>query len=174
MLQIGEELAVRIRPLVRDELEETLRSKIYASYSPATEKGKVVKNYNETHTHQQTHPYHHTGLLLRNIRGVIEGNSAVVKVFPEQYENGTTTSEVYDYLKYGTPEKPKKAGVDSYYFDHKQSLSPYIQQLPHDFEKETAIHMDRFLSNLANEISTKNKNGKYTDKVKERNIAKYE
>ena len=79
--EIADEAAIRIRPIIRDELEQTLREEIYASYTPATKSGKETQEYNESHKHQKSRPYHHTGILASSIYANIEGRLLLKKVF---------------------------------------------------------------------------------------------
>ena len=72
MKSMGDEIVERIKPKIRDELEQTLRSEIYASYTPADKKSQKS---NKDTKNQNTRPYHHTGILVSSIQGVIEGDT---------------------------------------------------------------------------------------------------
>ena len=149
--KVADEAAVRIRPVVRDELEQTLRAEIYASYTPATEKGKVVKDYNESHKHQKTRLYHHTGILASSIHGTIDRD--IIKAGPMDgvtYPDGTSVKDVYNYLKFGTTDTPNN---DTYSYGDGQ-FSKYIAQEPHNFEARTRAHMKQFMKDLSIELQT--------------------
>lgn len=162
--EIAELTNTKVKPLIRDKLEEELRYQIYASYTPATEKGKAVSTYNKSNTHQQARPYHHTGKLASKVYAVIEGNEIKAKLMPGQYDNGKTVEEVYNILKFGTSETPHKISpktgkpVDGFYFNGKSNFSPYIQQQPHNFETETNRNMQEFIQKEI--INKLNKNPK--------------
>lgn len=158
---------VRIRPIIRDELEQTLRSEIYASRTPATKKGQEVKEYNESHKHQQSHPYHHTGLLASSVYATIEGNTIKANIKDQQYSNGASTTEVYDYLKFGTTDTPKK---DVYDYDNGSQFSRYISQEPHNFEARTREYMRSFINNLSAELKTEAGRKRYIGKYKNKRL----
>ena len=167
--EIADDVAIRVRPIVRDELENTLRQEIYASRTPATRKGKDVQEYNDKKKHQKPHPYHHTGLLARSVYGSIDGYIVKANIRDEKYDNGSSTTEVYDYLKFGTTDNPKN---DTYSYANGTKFSKYVQQKPHNFEARTSEHMKQFLDKLAGDLH--NNPGaysdKYTNKVKARHL----
>ena len=96
---IANDVAIRVKPIIRDELEKTLRYEIYASRTPATKKGLTTKEYNESHSHQKVKPYHHTGLLASSVYATIDGDTIKANIKDQQYDNGSSTTDVYDYLK---------------------------------------------------------------------------
>lgn len=159
--EIADEVAIKVRPMVRDELESTLRAEIYNSYRPATEQGKATQEYNETHKHQKARPYHHTGLLASKVGANIEGNTIKAVVRHGVYDDGATTSEVYDYLKFGTP---KKASTDVYDYNNGEEFSQYISQEPHNFEARTRDHMRDYMKEL--EVKITQHPEKISDKYK--------
>lgn len=169
--EVAKEAELRIKPMVRDKLEETLRAEVYASYQPATEQGKATQEYNETHKHQKARPYHHTGLLASKIGANIDGNTVKAVVRDGTYDNGATTAEVYDYLKFGTPDRAK---TDVYDYNKGKEFSQYISQEPHNFEARTREQMRDYIE----EMEAKIRNGswkaipgidKYIDKVARKN-----
>jgi len=163
--EIANDAAIRVRPIVRDELENTLRTEIYTSYTPATKKGKDIQEYNETHKHQKAHPYHHTGLLASSVYATIEGNTVKANIKDEKYNNGTSTTEVYNYLKFGTTTTPKS---NSYSYNNGNDFSQYISQKPHNFEARTREYMKIFLDRLANDLQQHPE--RYSDKYKNKRI----
>ena len=159
LIDSAKALDMKIKAMVRDELERELRLDIYDSYTPATKKGKAIKEYNKTHKHQKPHAYHHTGRLAQNIYALIDGNNVKAMVKDTQYRDGTSTTDVYNYLKFGTTDKPKK---DAYSYNDGSNFSSYIPQSPHNFEARTREYMKSFLDKLEADIE---QNGtKYIDK----------
>jgi hypothetical protein len=134
----ADEMAVRIRPIVRDELERTHRANIYASRMPAVNGS-----------------YHYTGTLASHVKGVIDGNTAKAVIEEVPYENqirsehgATLTTEVYEILKNGSTANPR---ADAYPYAGKNGemkWSKYIQQKPHNFEQRTLDDMEVFLENI--------------------------
>ena len=147
--EIADEVAIRVRPIVRDELERTLRSEVYASYTPATKKGQEIEEYNQTHKHQKPRLYHHTGLLASKIYAVIEENVIKSKIRSAKYDNGSTTEEVYDFLKFGTARETSKKGFS---YNNGEEFSTYIHQEPHNFEARTRERMRNFLKELETDL----------------------
>lgn len=162
---VADEVAIRVRPLVRDELERTHIFNVYDSYRPATQKGRAIEEYNKTHKHQKPRLYHHTGNtgessnLASSIYAVIDGDTVIAKVRDKSYPDGTSTTKVYDILKYGTPKTSKKKG---FYYNNHSEFSTYISQPPHNFEARTREDMKIFLNDLAKDL--KNHPEKYIDK----------
>ena len=166
LLAIAKDEGIKLKAMVRDELEKELSFQVYTSYKPVTKKGKDTQYYNKTHKHQKVKPYHHTGKLARNIYAVIDGNNVKAMVRDEEYDNGVSTTEVYDYLKFGTTDTPKN---DTYSYDGGKNFSKYIPQGPHNFEARTREHMRDFLNKVEIEIRTngsKNINPRYLKKQK--------
>ena len=166
LLAIARQEGVRVKALVRDELEDQLRLNVYTSYEPATKIGIETKKYNETHKHQKSHPYHHTGLLASSIYTVIDGDTIKAMVKNNQYPNGTSTTKLYDYLKFGTTDTPKKS---VYGYDNGKKFARYVAQRPHNFEARTKIYMNHFLDKLAANIEENGSakiNSKYLRKLR--------
>lgn len=162
LLAITKDEDIRLKAMVRDELETELRFQVYTSYTPATKRGKETQEYNKTHKHQKARPYHHTGLLARSIYAKIDGDNAKAMIRDEKYDDGASTVEVYDYLKFGTTNTPKES--DTYDYGNETKFSQYIPQEPHNFEARTREHMNDFLNRLEEDIITngkKNINPKY-------------
>lgn len=169
--QVANEVEYNIKPLIRDKLEEEHIHNVYSSFGPITESGKEVKKYNEEHKHQKKQPYHHTGILLRNIKGVINGNVVKIEIGeehypdsdkPGKYQGKRTARQVYEWLKYGTPAE---ATNEYYRFKNDNGelpLSAYVATPKHDFEKRTLQHMEKYLQDLESDI--KNHPEKYIRK----------
>ncbi len=168
LLEIADDVAIRVKPIVRDKLESELRYQIHASRTPATEKGKAIKEYNETHTHQKTKAYHHTGLLVSSIYATIDGDTVKANVQDLQYNDGASTTEVYDYLKFGTTNDPK---AEVYSYNNGNNFSKYVSQEPHNFEARTREEMNVFLDELA--VDLKNNPSNYSEKYLNKVRAKF-
>ena len=166
LLAVAKDEGIRLKAMVRDELEKELRLDIYDSYTSATKKGKAVEEYNKTHKHQKPRLYHHTGLLASKVYATIDGNVIKAMVRDEQYDNGTSTQEVYYYLKFGTTSTPKKS---VYGYNNGKQFARYTPQAPHNFEARTREYMKSFLNKLKADIEqngTKHINKKYLKKLK--------
>lgn len=134
-------LNTNIMPIIRDELEQTLRSEIYKSYRPATD-----------HSNPNVRPYIHTGLLISSVYAEIKEDTIQAEIDDKVYPNGKTASEVYNYLKFGTTDDPNN---DIYiYFNNGLQFSTYISQSPHNFEARTREHMKEYLNILKTDIKT--------------------
>ena len=167
LLAIAKDDGIKLKAMVRDKLEEELRFNVYTSYRPATKKGKDTQYYNETHKHQKARPYHHTGLLASKIDAIIDGDSVKAIVRDAQYADGASTTEVYDYLKFGTTNTPKKSDV--YDYNNGNNFSQYISQKPHNFEARTRDAMESYLNELKTDIEQNGKkyiNPKYLKKLR--------
>lgn len=162
---IADDVAIRVKPIIRDKLEQTLRFEINASRTPATEKGKVIESANQKNKHQQSRLYHRTGQLAEKVYAYIDGDTIKTDVREYTYDNGTTAKEVYDILKFGTTDTPKS---DVYAYDNKTKFSKYIPQEPHNFEARTRKHMNTFIEDLVNDIHNhpENYSEKYRNAVK--------
>ena len=155
---IADDVAIRVKPIVRDELERTHRANIYDSYIPAVDGS-----------------YHHTGTLASSIKGLIDGNAVKAVVEDREFPNdvrspnaATSTLEVYEILKNGSTSNPK---ADAYpYRDGSGEIkwSMYIQQKPHNFEQRTLEDMEVFLDQLTRDL--KNNPEKYSRKYKNKRI----
>lgn len=162
---IADEVAIRVKPVVRDELERTYRYHVYTSYTPATKEGANIKKYNETHTHQKKQLYHHTGIFASSIKGLIEGSTVKIVIEPKSYPDGQSTTEVYEYLTKGTRKKSNKTG---YYYDGGEEFSTYISTPKHNFEQRTLDEIEIYLNNLADDL--KNHPENYSEKYRNKRL----
>ena len=105
---IAKEVEIRVKPLIRDELESVYRRKVYESYTPSTPYGEKINEYNETHARKKKARYHHTGLLARSIKALIDGDNIYIDIDRKVYDNGKTTIDVHEFLRNGTTSNPKK------------------------------------------------------------------
>ena len=163
--EVANEAAIRVKPIIRDELEQTLRAEIYASYTPATEKGREIEEYNQTHKHQKLRLYHHTGKLASSVRAYIDKDTIKIRFKNKKYDNGKTVEEVYDFLRFGTKKESSKKGFS---YNNGEEFSTYIHQEPHNFETRTREHMRIFLKEL--EIDLQQHPEKYSRKYKNKRL----
>ena len=156
--QTAKSVEYDIKPMIREELEKEHINNVYSTFGPITESGRQIQKYNKEHKHQKKQSYHHTGTLLRNIRGVIDGNVVKIIIKNEAYpddkpdEYNRTAPQVYDWLKYGTPSTAKN---ERYRFKNDNGelpLSTYVATPRHRFEEMTLVHMEKYLKDLENDI----------------------
>lgn len=149
----------KVKLVLRDKLEAQHKHDIYASYAPIQISGKQVKNYNKDPyiTHRKKLPYHHTGLLIRSVRGVINGKIVSIELDPLVYEDGTSVNDVYEWLDKGT----KETDYYVYILGGKGSHTPYVgkERTPkHGFRKAT---MDNIQNYIKNELIPDIRKGRY-------------
>ena len=155
---VADEVNIRVKPLIRDELEYKYKTNVVATYAPISKTGIAVKEYNETHKHQKSASYHHTGTFLENIKAIIDGNTVKVIIKEDTYDDGATTTQVYEWLRYGTTTNPVN---DSYPYVKKQGgnystgWATYNPTPKHPFEEMTLEQMKGFLDTLAGEFKNK-------------------
>lgn len=163
---------IRVKALIRDELDLKLKANIRDSYAPTSPEGQRIKAHNENPNRKRklAAHYHHTGTLIKSINTVIEGNTVVVKQKPLMYDNGTSAEQVYNWLTKGTPKTPKH---DYYYFTNtkgERKLAKYYPTPKHLFEQHTIAQMDGFMTDLAgdlaNNLNVKKKYKRYVRKRK--------
>ena len=144
---------------LRKELEEQHIHDIYATYAPIQTSGKEVAKYNSTHKYQKKQPYHHSGLLLRSIHGVVDGDVVKIVIDDNHYEDGTSVKDVYEYLDKGTNSSSK---YDKYILGGKKSHTAYVDYVPtpkHGFKRMTLDYMENYIhKTLIPDI----KSGKYS------------
>lgn len=154
----AEKISYRAKVALRNELEEQHIHDIYSTYTPIQASGKSVADYNAKHKHQKKQPYHHSGLLLRSVHGVIDGDIIKIDIDDNHYEDGTSVRDVYEYLDKGT----KNSEYDKYILGGKKSHTAYVDYVPtpkHGFKKMTLDHMENYIHNtLIPDIE----NGKYS------------
>ena len=166
LLDLGQELQIRVKTAVRDELERTYKDNIRHTYTPTGERGRTIAEYNKTHKNRQKAAnYHHTGTLLRSMHGKIDGNTVKVTIDPDaRYEDGTTAYQVYKWLSQGTRKKPRYP----YYPVEGPNASdtPWAKYEPtpiHPFNQLTISDMDNYLERLTEQLN--NEEGPLYDEV---------
>ena len=143
--EIAKDCEQKVKIVLRDELEDQHKHDIYTSYAPIQQSGIEIAEYNRTHKHQKTNPYHHSGTLIRSIYGVIDGNTVKIEQDDLKYEDGTSAKDVYEWLDKGTKKSKKH---EYYILDGKGSHTPYVRYVPqprHGFKKATLDYIDVFI-----------------------------
>lgn len=157
MKEVAGEISRGAKIALRNELEEQHKHDVYSTYAPIQQSGKDTAKYNDEHKHQKKQPYHHSGLLIRSIHGVIDGDEVKIELDDAKYEDGTSVRDVYEYLDKGT----KGSEHDMYILGGKKSHTPYVGYVrtpPHRFKRMTLDHMENYIHNtLIPDIQ----NGKY-------------
>lgn len=159
--QLSEDTKTNVQLVVADELEKKYKENVLGSYAPRTVEGRQVIEYNKSTGqggHKKKLTYRHTGIFLDSIYTAIEGDMVRVKIKDEQYPEGATTSQVYEWLTKGTMGDEESGKPYPYI---KKSGDGWSRNFPtprHEFEEYTMLHMKGFLESLANDV----KNGKYT------------
>lgn len=172
--KIADDVAVRVKPIVRDELEKTYRLNVYETYAPISNSGKAVKEHNDSHTHKQSQPYHHTGIFVNSTKAVIDGSVVKMVIEDHMYPDGASTTQVYEWLTKGTTKTPVN---DSYPYikksggEYSTGWATYNPTPEHKFEQKTLAEMEIFLDNLI--IDIKNNPTKYHGKYKNKVQAKF-
>lgn len=144
--EIAKDCESKVKIVLRDELEEQHKHDIYSTFAPIQQSGKDVAEYNAKNKHQKKQPYHHSGTLIRSVRGVIAGNTVKIELEDNHYEDGTSVRDVYEYLDKGTG----KSEHENYILGGKGSHTSYVKYIPtprHGFKKMTLDHMDNFIKN---------------------------
>lgn len=127
LTDLANEVGVRVKPIVRDELERTYRNNIYASYD-------------------RSGTYHHTGILAQNAYAVIEDNAVVAKIrearYPDKKRRKITTYQVYEWLTEGTTDNPKS----EYYplEENRKGTRRYTRTLKNGEKRKDTIHWAKY------------------------------
>ena len=164
---IADDAEVRVKAIVRDKLEEEYKYQLRATYAPISKTGKAVAEYNDEHTHKKPQSYHHTGLLADSVKALIDGPTVKVEIEDRMYDDGASTTQVYEWLKHGTTKTPAN---DSYPYVKKQGdnystgWASYNPTPKHPFEQHTLNAMEGFLDNLMVELADENLQAKYYKK----------
>lgn len=165
---IADEHEVIISKIVKDKLLKTYKENVLASYSPRSEKGIEVQEYNEYQKkreekehrrfHKKKLTYRHTGTFLRAIKAIKKGKTVKIVIDgAATYEDGTPVTKVYEYLTKGT-----SGGEETYAYKTKNGITGgrNYPTPEHNFEEWTQVQMLGFLNSLEADI----KNGKYYTK----------
>ena len=160
--EIAKDCEGKVKNVLREELEKQHKHDIYSTYAPIQQSGKNVAEYNKKHKHQKKQPYHHSGKLIASVHAVVDGDTVKIVLDDEEYDDGTSVKDVYEWLDKGTG----KSEYDVYILGGKGSHTPYVSYVPtpkHGFKKMTLDYMDSFIKN---ELIPNIEKGKYLRKTR--------
>ena len=163
----AELLELNLKQMVKDKLQESYVKNVRASYTPRSMKGQEITKYNKEQkeldeqsggkSHRKKLTYRHTGMFANSIYTKIDGKYVKVMIKDEQYPDGASTTEVYEWLTKGTngSDKPypyiKKQG-DQYGTGWSRNFSTPA----HLFEEFTKVEMEGYIDSLAGEFANNN------------------
>lgn len=184
--QIAEEVEKDATKIIEDKLLETYKENVLASYSPRSEAGQEVQAYNESRK-QLEHKdrelgiksrrgrkkltYKHTNIFINSIYTEVKNKMVTIKIRDEQYPDGASTTQVYEWLTKGTEgsDKPypyvKVTGKDA--TDPNNYSTGWARNYPtprHLFEEHTREQMKGFLENFQGNIKNDYNKRKYKKK----------
>lgn len=182
--QIADNLEKDATKIIEDKLLETYKTEVLASYSPRSEEGKAVQEYNQyqksreakegykRRLYRKKMTYEHTKIFENSIYTEVSNKTVKIKIRDEKYPNGASTTQVYEWLTKGTKgnEKPYpyiKVSGDSTNPDSYDTGWGHNYSTPrHLFEEHTREHMKEFLDDFKNSIERdkKYKSKKYAKK----------
>lgn len=184
--QIAEEVEKDATKIIEDKLLETYKENVLASYSPRSEAGQEVQAYNESRKQLEQKDkelgiksrrgrkkltYKHTNIFINSIYTEVKNKMVMIKIRDEQYPDGASTTQVYEWLTKGTEgsDKPypyvKVTGKDA--TDPNNYSTGWARNYPtprHLFEEHTREQMKGFLENFQGNIKNDYNKRKYKKK----------
>lgn len=184
--QIAEEVEKDATKIIEDKLLETYKENVLASYSPRSEAGQEVQAYNESRKQLEQEDralgiksrrgrkrltYRHTNIFVNSIYTEVKNKMVMIKIRDEQYPDGASTTQVYEWLTKGTEgsDKPypyvKVTGKDT--TDPNNYSTGWARNYPtprHLFEEHTREQMKGFLDNFASNIKDNYRGRRYKRK----------
>ena len=184
--QIAEEVEKDATKIIEDKLLETYKENVLASYSPRSEAGQEVQAYNESRKQLEQEDrelgiksrrgrkrltYRHTNIFVDSIYTEVRNKTVMIKIRDEQYPDGASTTQVYEWLTKGTKgsDKPypyvKVVGKDA--TDPNNYSTGWARNYPtpqHLFEEHTREQMKGFLDNFASNIKDNYRGRRYKRK----------
>ena len=184
--QIAEEVEKDATKIIEDKLLETYKENVLASYSPRSEAGQEVQAYNESRKQLEQKDrelgiksrrgrkkltYKHTNIFINSIYTEVKNKMVMIKIRDEQYPDGASTTQVYEWLTKGTEgsDKPypyvKVTGKDT--TDPNNYSTGWARNYPtprHLFEEHTREQMKGFLENFQGNIKNDYNKRKYKKK----------
>ena len=176
--QIANDVEKDATEIIKDKLLENYKENVLASYTPRSEAGLEVQEYNEyqksreqklgTRLHKKKLTYRHTGIFLDSIYTEVKNKTVMIKIRDTQYPDGATTTQVYEWLTKGTKgsDKPypyvKVTGKDA--TDPNNYSTGWARNYPtprHLFEEHTREQMKGFLASFEENIKNDYKKRKY-------------
>ena len=184
--QIAEEVEKDATKIIEDKLLETYKENVLASYSPRSEAGQEVQAYNESRKHLEQEDralgiksrrgrkrltYRHTNIFVNSIYTEVRNKTVMIKIRDEQYPDGASTTQVYEWLTKGTNGSDKSypyvkvVGKDA--TDPNNYSTGWARNYPtprHLFEEHTREQMKGFLDNFASNIKDNYRGRRYKRK----------
>lgn len=184
--QIANDVEKDATKIIEDKLLETYKENVLASYSPRSEAGQEVQAYNESRKQLEQKDrelgiksrrgrkkltYKHTNIFINSIYTEVKNKMVMIKIRDEQYPDGASTTQVYEWLTKGTEgsDKPypyvKVTGKDA--TDPNNYSTGWARNYPtprHLFEEHTREQMKGFLENFQGNIKNDYNKRKYKKK----------
>lgn len=184
--QIAEEVEKDATKIIEDKLLETYKENVLASYSPRSEAGREVQAYNESRKQLEQEDkklgiksrrgrkkltYRHTNIFINSIYTEVKNKMVMIKIRDEQYPDGASTTQVYEWLTKGTKGSDKSypyikvTGKDA--TDPNNYSTGWARNYPtprHLFEEHTREQMKGFLENFQGNIKNDYNKRKYKKK----------
>lgn len=184
--QIAEEVEKDATKIIEGKLLETYKENVLASYSPRSEAGQEVQAYNESRKQLEQKDrelgiksrrgrkkltYKHTNIFINSIYTEVKNKMVMIKIRDEQYPDGASTTQVYEWLTKGTEgsDKPypyvKVTGKDA--TNPNNYSTGWARNYPtprHLFEEHTREQMKGFLENFQGNIKNDYNKRKYKKK----------
>lgn len=185
--QIADSVEKDATEVVKDKLLETYKQNVLASYSPRSETGQKVQAFNEAQKQREKEDketyginsrrsrkkltYRHTNTFVNSIYTEVKNKTVMIKIRDEQYPDGASTTQVYEWLTQGTKgsDKPypyiRVTGNDA--TDSNNYNTGWAANYPtprHLFEEHTREQMKGFLENFEANIKRDYNGRKYRKK----------
>ena len=185
--QIADSVEKDATEVVKDKLLETYKQNVLASYSPRSEAGQKVQAFNEAQKQREKEDketyginsrrsrkkltYRHTNTFVNSIYTEVKNKTVMIKIRDEQYPDGASTTQVYEWLTQGTKgsDKPypyiRVTGNDA--TDSNNYSTGWATNYPtprHLFEEHTREQMKGFLENFEANIKRDYNGRKYRKK----------
>lgn len=185
--QIADNVEKDATKIIEDKLLETYKQNVLASYSPRSEAGQEVQAFNKAQKQREEQDkeeygiksrrsrkkltYRHTNTFVNSIYTEVKNKTVMIKIRDEQYPDGASTTQVYEWLTKGTKGSDKPypytnvTGNDA--TDPNNYDTGWARNYPtprHLFEEHTREQMKGFLDNFEANIKTDYNNKKYRKK----------
>lgn len=185
--QIADNVEKDATKIIEDKLLETYKQNVLASYSPRSEAGQEVQAFNKAQKQREEQDkeeygiknrrsrkkltYRHTNTFVNSIYTEIKNKTVMIKIRDEQYPDGASTTQVYEWLTQGTKgsDKPypyiRVTGNDA--TDPNNYSTGWATNYPtprHLFEEHTREQMKGFLENFEANIKRDYNGRKYRKK----------
>ena len=185
--QIANDVEKDATKIIEDKLLKTYKENVLASYSPRSEAGQEVQAFNKAQKQREEQDkeeyginsrrsrkkltYRHTNIFVNSIYTEVRNKTVMIKIRDEQYPDGASTTQVYEWLTKGTEgsDKPypyvKVTGKDA--TDPNNYSTGWARNYPtprHLFEEHTREQMKGFLNNFASNIKDNYRGRRYKRK----------